>query len=226
MKEIKNYKTWYEERFLTILQDKPADYYNNSGIPSYLHKNRLMSGIFWKRIGIVLSLIKDYPGKRILDFGCGGGILFKYLSEKGCSVTGCENEFFELSKMMAGEIDGNIKIHKDIGEVKNTRFDIIFALDVLEHMEDIGDCLKTFREISHEKTKIIISGPTENIFYKIGRYFAGFSGDYHKRSIYEVEKKMFQHNFESETIKKINSPFTLFRISIWTLPHKFVNGTK
>ena len=35
---------------------------------------------------------------------------------------------------------------------------------------------------------MIISGPTENIFYKLGRMLAGpeYSGDYHERGISEV----------------------------------------
>jgi hypothetical protein len=60
---------------------------------------------------------------------------------------------------------------------------------------------------------IIISGPTENILYKIGRVFAGnrFTGDYHVTTISKV-KQEFSRFFFFFTIKKILFPFVLFEI--------------
>jgi hypothetical protein len=33
-----------------------------------------------------------------------------------------------------------------------------------------------------------VSGPTESVLYQIGRFVAGFHGDYHQRSIFDIER--------------------------------------
>lgn len=220
--EISDYKAWYREKLLKAVADKPKANYDDAGVPSYLHSNRVMAWFFWKRIKIALSLVKDYNGKKVLDFGCGAGILFKFLSEKNCMLDACEKNFFELSQAICSELNKEVNIYKDIREIKNKKFDIIFALDVLEHLDDIGEYLKIFASISHNKTLLIICGPTENIFYKIGRYFAGFSGIYHKSNIYDIEKSLVKHNFKQKFIKRMYFPFTLFRISIWMPSDNFI----
>jgi hypothetical protein len=72
--------------------------------------------------------------------------------------------------------------------------------------------------LSHPKTRIIISGPTENFFYKCGRFLAGFSGHYHHRSIYHVEEAMKVAGFSLDHIRRLYPPIPLFRISSWSLP--------
>ncbi len=95
------------------------------------------------------------------------------------------------------------------------KFDAIIALDVLEHIPlHISPVfLKRFDGLLAPNGKIIISGPTENILYKLGRYLAGsdFTGSYHETNI-DLIKKEFQYFFEIKTVKKLYFPFTLFEI--------------
>ena len=73
-------------------------------------------------------------------------------------------------------------------------FDIIIATDVLEHVDDLPGTLADMRVLLKPNGQIIISGPTENILYKIGRKLAGpeYSGDYHERGILEVRDLLGQ----------------------------------
>ena len=70
-------------------------------------------------------------------------------------------------------------------------FDAIIALDVLEHVDDLTDILQQFRRLLKPGGIVVISGPTENGLYKLGRRIAGkrFTGDYHVSNIGRIEQE-------------------------------------
>ena len=98
----------------------------------------------------------------------------------------------------------------EIGESKVT---IVLLLDVLEHINDLEPYVTLFSKLLVPGGTVIISGPTENIFYKIGRKIAGkrFSGDYHVTNISAI-KTVFSRQMNVKTIKKIQFPVFLFEI--------------
>ncbi len=61
--------------------------------------------------------------------------------------------------------------------------------------------------------QIVISGPTENIFYKIGRKLAGpeYSGDYHERGILEV-RELLGDQMDIIHIATLYWPLPLFEV--------------
>ncbi len=60
------------------------------------------------------------PGQRVLDFGCGSGLLVQYLREKGCDAAG---------------YDPYSPDHGDPARL-NEQYDAVIAQDVLEHDDD------------------------------------------------------------------------------------------
>jgi SAM-dependent methyltransferase len=68
--------------------------------------------------------------------------------------------------------------------------DCIFALDVLEHVEteELRDLSVTFRSLMRPGGRLIVSGPTETAFYKLGRALAGFKNEYHHRNIFDIDR--------------------------------------
>jgi hypothetical protein len=62
-----------------------------------------------------------------------------------------------------------------------------------------------------------VSGPTENILYKIGRKLSGerFTGDYHVNNIGNIRKE-FEKTMNVKTISKIIWPFVLFEVFVAT----------
>jgi 2-polyprenyl-3-methyl-5-hydroxy-6-metoxy-1,4-benzoquinol methylase len=186
-----------------------------SSVPSYLHSNRLASWIFWKRIAIAFDIEIIPESKTVLDIGCGTGVMFKYFWDKNCSITGCDPFSSELAEFTCEKLSIDAEIYEDLSEIPTTNFDFIFALDVLEHVDDLGLYLERILEFSHLGTRIVLSGPTENLLYKIGRSLAGFSGDYHLRNIYEVEESASKH-FSQLKLKSVFFP-ALFRVSSWKL---------
>ena len=63
-------------------------------------------------------------------------------------------------------------------------------MDVLEHVDNLEKVLINFSKLLSPTGSIFVTGPTENLFYKIGRKFANYSGHYHLRNIYDIFAKM------------------------------------
>ncbi|MBN1456382.1 MAG: hypothetical protein JW912_00840, partial [Sedimentisphaerales bacterium] len=130
---------------------------------------------------------------------------------------GCENEFFEMTGLVCQKLNIKADIYRDLMEIRDNKYDIIFALDVFEHIANIVKYIDKLKELSHNRTMIIISGPTESLFYKFGRKLAGFSGDYHITNIYEVERHFKLSGLKRTDLKRLFFPLTLFRLSAWQL---------
>ena len=189
----------------------------NARFPHMHIPTNLYPGSFWKRVDIALSLAQDVHKKTILDFGCGGGVLFSYFGEKKCTLIGCENQYPQVSQNMAQLLGVRVALYRDLNEIRDYQFDYIFALDVLEHVDNLSEVIDKFSEMSHDQTKIIVSGPTENILYRTGRHVIGYAGQsrFHERNVYDVEAEFRNKSWRQSTVKNIYFPLTLFRVSAW-----------
>ena len=210
-----SYENTYKDLFFKLMSESDHGYLDEAALPSYTHSNKLMSYLFWKRIKVAFQLSGDIKGCSVLDFGCGCGVTFKYLDAYNCDITGCENQYAEITRRVCESLDIEAKLYEDICDIKNVSFDRIFALDVLEHV----DCLEKYVNILYSLLspdgKLIVSGPTENIIYKLGRKMAGFSGHYHVRNIYAIEKALADSKLQRTSLKILPFPISLFRISTW-----------
>ena len=84
----------------------------------------------------------------ILDIGCGGGILCEPLARLGATVTGVDmsSDLIKIAKKHALKQQLKIDYHCiDANDLlkKKKRFDIITALEVIEHVPDPKDFIET-----------------------------------------------------------------------------------
>ena len=81
-------------------------------------------------------------GKRILDIGCGGGILSESLALEGATVVGIDLaeaglEVAKLHLLESGfDIDYQFISAEDLTDSESESFDIITCLEMLEHVPD------------------------------------------------------------------------------------------
>jgi SAM-dependent methyltransferase len=101
-----------------------------------------------------------------------------------------------------------------LDEAEPNTFAAIFALDSLEHNEDIPSLVAQLAPLLTDDGIFILSGPTESGFYKFGRRLAGFSGHYHHSNIFDIERILSKHCrlLRARHVPKFP---TLFRVSAW-----------
>lgn len=188
--------------------------------PSLFHANPLVRWITSTRLKKALSLIKFQGDLNLLDFGCGPAILLLQIpSDKG-NLFGVDIELWPAERMVNHFKRNDIQLlHSKnwVDIVPDQILDYIVATEVLEHIGDVLPVLSNFRKKLKPGGKLIVSLPTENFIYQLGRKIAGFSGDYHQEEIVEIEKVCQSEGFSLE--KKISIPapgfFCLYKLFLF-----------
>jgi len=84
---------------------------------------------------------------KILDIGCGGGLLSEPMSRLGAEVVGIDasEKNIQVAKLHAKKNSLNIKYHCTSPEnfITNTKFDVILNMEIIEHVEDVDFFLKS-----------------------------------------------------------------------------------
>ncbi len=107
---------------------------------------------------------------KILDVGCGGGLISEGISKLGANVTGIDfiKENIKVAKMHAKknnlDIDYLVKDF-EIEKIK-TKFDVIIIFEVLEHLNDWESFLRKIRLNLKKNGILIISTINRNLISK------------------------------------------------------------
>ena len=192
------YKSKIRTAIRKVLADSESGRLDEAAFPAYSHPNPFINWLFWQRLRKTMDIIeRSAPYQRVLDFGCGSGVLLPFLSSIADNVVALDIDLVPFERMKARiDFSSNIEVHDTrsfpLNRLSTASFDIITALDVLEHVEDLSDTLKNLLRLLKPGGRLIVSGPTENIFYKIGRRVAGreYTGDYHERGIAEIKHEL------------------------------------
>jgi 2-polyprenyl-3-methyl-5-hydroxy-6-metoxy-1,4-benzoquinol methylase len=172
-----------------VNQGKTGEF-DEQALPAYSHPNVLMRWLFWQRLRKVSRHLRKTvpPGSRVLDFGCGVGMLLPLLAEQKYDLTGVDLDIRYTTQFLEqfGITGANILHVEQMATLPPASFDAITALDVLEHVPDLDGTIRQLAGLLKPGGKLIVCGPTENFLYKIGRKLAGFSGDYHVRDIKDI----------------------------------------
>ena len=80
---------------------------------------------------------------KILDVGCGGGLLCEPLNRLGATITGIDasNNNIEVAKLHSKEMNLNIEyIHAapENLDLKNNAYDAVLCMEVVEHLKDVN----------------------------------------------------------------------------------------
>ncbi len=169
---------------------------------TYTNTNPLVRWIFWKRLAGLLELSKGVRRTRALDFGCAEGVLLPSLSRGFEQVVAVDLDV-GAAAAVAGfyRLENTLLVQARSPELPfaDGAFDFIVAADVLEHFLDLGPAAAELDRVLAPGGRLVVSAPSENIFYTIGRKVFGFTkpeDHYHRPE--DIENALRQH-LELET---------------------------
>ena len=87
-------------------------------------------------------------GKRVIDIGCGGGILAESMAAKGANVTGIDlsEKPLQVAKLHLLETGRNVDYRliaaEDIAREQPEQFDCVTCMELLEHVPDPASTVK------------------------------------------------------------------------------------
>lgn len=184
-------------------------------IPSYLHQNPFIREIFWRRYDKVYSLARIEAGMSVCEFGCGIGAFLPTLTEAAKEVYAIDL-FPQYAHALANKLDLDITFAEDMSIIPDRSLDIIFAVEVMEHLDNPKAFTRLFAQKLKPGGHLIMSGPTESWLYKFGRFLIGYNKyhDYHEFNVFQLVDIITGNNFESLKTIRFPSPLLpLFLIS-------------
>ncbi|MCC6297845.1 MAG: class I SAM-dependent methyltransferase [Anaerolineales bacterium] len=217
--EFNAYKTRYRAAIRNVLANSEKGRLDEAGFPAYSHPNPLINWLFWQRLRAAMNHIeKSAPHENILDFGCGSGVMLPFLSQHSQRVTAIDVDLLPLEMVkqhipLAATVQVLDANQTPISNLTPKSFDLINALDVLEHVDDLPQTLSQLMNLLKPNGQLVVSGPTENILYQIGRKLAGpeYSGAYHERGIAEIKQEL-KKIARLEHIATLYHPIPLFEV--------------
>lgn len=101
------------------------------------------------------------PGFRILDIGCGPGVLLNKLeAELKCECFGLDISVVAIRLLKGMNISGVVARLPEI-PFKDSTFDTVIATEVLEHLENPSETLNQMKRVAKPGSLLICSVPNE-----------------------------------------------------------------
>lgn len=115
------------------------------------------------------------PPRKILDVGCGTGVLAGILTDYGYDVTGIDISDSAIEKCHEKGINAYVQDLSEPFSFKEREFDCILMSEVLEHIVDPIQVLRKLRAVLKPGGVMIITTPNSVFFTRRLRYLIGKS---------------------------------------------------
>ena len=120
------------------------------------------------RVGFINQRV-NLEGIKVLDVGCGGGILAEALSKLGAQVTGIDasEQTIGVAQNHSNAVGSDVSyyqttIEEFIANKPEEKFDVITCLEMLEHVPSPGEIIKTCSTILKDDGDIFFSTINRN----------------------------------------------------------------
>src|SRR5260370_39813574 len=130
------------EKYERLVERVPGLWWNAAGPFAGLHQLNAL------RVEYFREVFGGFGRKRVLDVGCGGGILAEALAAEGAVVTGIDPSDKSLAAARDHARHSGLAIDYRPGTAEDLAssglggtYDLVFAVDVLEHGDDLDRTL-------------------------------------------------------------------------------------
>jgi len=115
-----------------------------------------------RRFGRDAGNLRPLAGLKVLDIGCGGGLVAEPLARMGARVTGLDVSDDVLDIASAHARDSGLAIDYRTGTVEElagtaAAFDAVLALEVVEHVADVPAFLAACRQMTKAQGAVVFS---------------------------------------------------------------------
>ena len=143
-----------------VFDEYAYDWWNKTGHHKLLHKLNPL------RLEYISSRL-EIKNKKILDIGCGGGILSEELSKMGAKVTGIDfsKKSISIAKKHAQEenldieyINGSILDASSLGN-----YNCVVCFEMIEHIHEPKKLIEKIESLSQKKSHLFMSTINRNL---------------------------------------------------------------
>ena len=161
-------------------EDESARFYKLIGTDCWLNQHRFT---------LVTKFIHNSDKQKLLDYGCGNGLFLQYLLNNNWSLSLSGFDPYLTSKNtndIKFLVDKGINFQKQFNRVANTTYDVVTALDVIEHIEDDKKALVDIHKILKPDGKLLLIVPSHPCLYSLYDVASGHYRRYTKKSMQNV----------------------------------------
>lgn len=155
--EIENKKTTIDPNEYEKFSKLAEEWWNPKGKFKTLHKfNPTRIAYIREKIinhfKIPLNEKKPFKDIKLLDIGCGGGLLSEPMARLGAKVTGLDVVEKNIKTASVHAKEQNLKINYIQETIENLaeteeKFDVILNMEVIEHVSDVGLFVKSCNKV-------------------------------------------------------------------------------
>ena len=119
------------------------------------------------RLGYV-ERFAELKGKKVLDVGCGGGILSEAMAKAGAIVTGIDMAEASLNVAQLHALDGGLDINyqnisvEEFAANNAGQFDVVTCLEMLEHVPDPASIVRSCAALAKPGGNVFFSTINRN----------------------------------------------------------------
>ncbi len=149
--------------------------------PQEIAKFEALASRWWDRNGEFRPLHEINPlranyidehspvaGKRLVDVGCGGGILAEAMAQRGATVTGIDMGEAPLSVAKLHQLESGVEVSylhstaEELAAAEAGNFDIVCCLEMLEHVPDPGSVISACAALARKGGSLYFSTINRN----------------------------------------------------------------